>query len=290
MKKLIPIIIVLLGIALFVRAKPITGDSLTRKQFIKKQTVYADSLNKKALQLAVTGAGSKDLNEAIELIMKGLHTYSRYHDSIGLRQTFDHLSLVYRLQKKHIQAKWFAIQANSMARDMQDTLNIIQTLLNLSAIKTHIKDYDLAKRDLNEALKLAKQQPKVDLQIDVQRGIALFYTAEGDANRSSAAMDSILFLKDSVAKVEENQKLTAIKKQYQQIQLKQQFLMQQKQNASRVESVQLKKIVDEKNAVAIITLSVTAAIVLIITLFYLKRKRRRRKKRKPYPITLPQRR
>jgi tetratricopeptide (TPR) repeat protein len=281
MKKLFAILFILLGIApSLLHARAINADSLTRKQFIKSKTVYADSLNSQALQLAVADAGPKELNEAINLIMKGLHIYSRYRDSTGLRQTFDHLSMVYRLQKKHIQAKWFAIQANSMARDMRDTLNIVQTLLNLSAIKTDIKDYDLAKRDLNEALQMAKQQARVGLQIDVQKGIVSFYTSKGDVKKSASAMDRILVLKDSVANGEENRKLVAFKKQYHQMQFKQQLLVQQKQNALRIESVQLKKIVDQKNAVAVITLAVTALIVFALAIFYLKRKRRRRRKRR----------
>ena len=181
-------------------AHPGTTDSLTREQFIHSQTVKSDTLNQMALQLAVPGASAKDLNEAINLIMKGLHTYSRFRDSTGLRETFDHLAFVYHLQKKYVQAKWFYIQSNSLAREMRDTANIIHSLIALSSVKADIKDFEMANKDLNEALSLAKTQPGIDPEIEVQNRIAAYYTEREIPKKIAAALSRIAFLKDSVAK------------------------------------------------------------------------------------------
>ncbi len=171
---------------------------LARAIFLKGQTVKADSLNKVALKLAQPNASAADLNKAIENIMAGLHTYSKFRDTVGLRETFDHLALVYHLQKKYTQAKWFFIQSNTLSRDGHDTINVITSLINLASIKDDIRDFSMAKRDLNEALLLAKTRPEIDEQIDVQKALAEYYAKKGDAPAANMALNRINYLKDSV--------------------------------------------------------------------------------------------
>jgi tetratricopeptide (TPR) repeat protein len=173
-------------------------DTLTRAQFINSQTIKSDTLNQMALKLAIPGASNHDLNEAINLIMKGLHNYSRFRDSVGLRQTFDNLAFVYHLQKKHVQAKWFYIQSNTLARQMSDTANIIHSLLALSSVKADIKDYAMANRDLQEAKALSRSQKGIDAQIEVQNTLATYYTNKGDTKKAALATERIAFIKDSV--------------------------------------------------------------------------------------------
>ncbi|WP_448698720.1 hypothetical protein ACFGVR_17825 [Mucilaginibacter sp. AW1-3] len=174
---------------------------IARKIFIKSQTIKADSLNELALQLAAPGASSADLNKAIEHIMTGLHIYSKFSDSVGLRETFDHLGLVYHLQKKYTQAKWFILQSSAISREKKDTLNIIASLLTLASVKEDIKDFSLAKRDLDEALALAKTQPQINQQVEVLKTLAAYYTQKGDASQAQAALNRITFLRDSVTNI-----------------------------------------------------------------------------------------
>src|ERR1700754_4256551 len=103
-------------------------------------------------------------NEAIASTLSAIHYYSKYDDTTGLRQSFDVLATIYHAQHKYVQAKWFSIQSNSLSRAKNDNLNIIASLLELSSIKTDIKDYTLAMRDLNEALALSSQNkmPKLE--------------------------------------------------------------------------------------------------------------------------------
>ncbi|MEO6521090.1 MAG: hypothetical protein ABIN91_05400 [Mucilaginibacter sp.] len=199
MIKTFPILLLML-ISTGLFAQQATTDTLTREQYVKAFTVKSDSLNQTALKLAVPGASAKDLNEAISLIMKGLHTYSRFRDSTGLRETFDHLAFVYHLQKKYVQAKWFYIQSNSLAREMRDTANIIHSLISLSSVKSDIKDFEMANKDLSEALNLAKTQPGIDAEIEVQNRIAAYYNEREIPKKIAAALSRIAFLKDSVAK------------------------------------------------------------------------------------------
>jgi len=201
-KKSLTLIIALLCTAMLAYSRT-SNDTvqLTRTAYIKNFTVKADSLNNAALKLAQPGASLADLSKAIDHIMAGLHIYSKFRDSAGLRQTFDNLGLVYHLQKKYTQAKWFILQSNEISREKHDTLNIIASLLTLASVKQDIKDFNLAKRDLDEALSLAKTQPQIDQQISVQRALAQYYTKKGDKPQVAMALNRIKFLNDSVARV-----------------------------------------------------------------------------------------
>src|SRR6187402_2543586 len=93
-------------------------------------------------------------NEAVNYTMLALHGYSKYNDTLGMRTCFNNLAKVYRSQRKFSQAKWFILQSNTISRTLNDSPNIITSLLELANIKMDIKDYSLAMRDLNEALQL----------------------------------------------------------------------------------------------------------------------------------------
>lgn len=250
-------------------------ESLTRAEFIRSQTVKADTLNEIALKLATPGASSADLNEAIRYIMQGLHVYSKFRDSTGLRETFDHLAMVYHLQKKYVQAKWFYIQSNSLSRDMKDTINIIHSLVNLSSVKTDIKDYPMAQRDLTEALSLAKNKAGIELQIDVDNNYARFYTKKGELKRAEAFVTRVGFLKDSVSKA----KLLALRQQQDQQQMEKQQIVAQKEAALQREELELQKIAIQKNRIVMIA----AIIIIFLTGFclklYFKRKRKNNTRR-----------
>ena len=193
----------------FTAQLPADSTAVKRAAFIKSQTTKSDSVNALALKLATPTAPSSDLNRAIELIMSGLHTYSKFRDSVGLRETFDNLGFVYHLQKKYTQAKWFILQSNTLSREKNDTLGIINSLITLASVKEDIKDYSLAKSDLNEALSLAKTRPGITQQIKVQSALADYYIKKGDPSRSVLAFNRIAFLKDSVVSWQKNQKIVA---------------------------------------------------------------------------------
>ncbi len=173
---------------------------IKRAEFLKTQTIKSDSLNREALKLARPNASNADLNQAIDDIMKGLHVYSKFRDTAGLVQTFDNLALVYHLQKKYTQAKWFNLQSNGLSRDGHDTAGIIHSLINLASVKQDIKDFALAKKDLDEALALAKTQHKRDAEINTEKALSVYYTKMGDSKNSVMALNRARFLIDTTAK------------------------------------------------------------------------------------------
>jgi tetratricopeptide (TPR) repeat protein len=153
-------------------------------------------------------------NEALSYIMKALHRYSKYNDTTGLRICFDNLTKVYFAQKKYAQAKWFILQSNTISRIKKDTSNIITSLVTLSAIKSDIKDYPLAMRDLNEALQLsvANHTPKV--QSEVLRHFAMLYSRLRDYPKEELILKKRDSLEDSIRKDEYAKTLAKVNEQH----------------------------------------------------------------------------
>jgi hypothetical protein len=144
-------------------------------------------------------------NEAINYTILAMRKYSKYHDTIGMRNSFDNLVKVYRAQKKFSQAKWFVLQSNTLSRAINDVPNIISSLLQLAAIKSDIKDYSLAMRDLNEALKLSSNNHYAKTEANVQENYAMLYSKMKNHSKEAAALKRRDFINDSISKAEKTQ-------------------------------------------------------------------------------------
>jgi tetratricopeptide (TPR) repeat protein len=141
--------------------------------------------------------------QALNYSYLALHLYSDLTDTAGLRTTFNSLAKVYRSQKKYPQAKWFILQSNSLSRATNDIPNIMASLIVLANIKMEIKDYSLAMRDLDEALKLSvvNHQPKVESR--VQESYVLLYTHLKNYTKADIASKRHDFIEDSLLKGQE---------------------------------------------------------------------------------------
>ncbi len=169
-------------------------------------------------------------NAAIKNTLSALHYFSKYDDSTGLRKSFDQLSSIYHAQHKYSPAKWFILQSNKISREQNDTTNVINSLIELSSIKTDIKDYTLAMKDLNEALSLAASRYPVQ-ESEVQLHYAMLYNVLKNYQKAAIALkrhkaidDSLrraqarsaaqLAAKDSLQQVKKKRSLASSKKHY----------------------------------------------------------------------------
>ncbi|MBS1521662.1 MAG: hypothetical protein JST50_11740 [Bacteroidetes bacterium] len=150
-------------------------------------------------------------NEAISNTLSAIHHYSKYDDSVGLRNSFDVLAKVYHTQHKYIQAKWFIIQSNSISRILNDNPNIIASLLEMASIKADIKDYKLAVHDLNEALSISSKNHMPKQEADVQLHYALFYNVTKNTEKAAAAMKRYAAINDSIKRDNEARTLAKLK-------------------------------------------------------------------------------
>jgi tetratricopeptide (TPR) repeat protein len=142
-------------------------------------------------------------DKALELTMQALHYYSKYNDTSGMRISFYNMAKVYHAERKYTQAKWFILQADNFSRAKNDVPNLINSLLELASIKSDIKDYDLAMRDLNEALTLSVNNHYSRNESAVQENLAILYTRTQDYDKAAAALKRHNFIDDSIRKSEE---------------------------------------------------------------------------------------
>jgi len=169
------------------------SDSSKAAEFAQKAGEYLhyDTISNKKEKLAAE-------NEAITYTLKAIHYYSRCDDTTGLRTSFDILAKVYRSEKKYVQAKWFILQSNTISRVKNDVPNIITSLLLLASIKTDIKDYNLAMRDLNEAMKLADSSREPKTAAMVQLGFVMLYNNMKNYGKADIALKRYNFINDSL--------------------------------------------------------------------------------------------
>ncbi|QHS57431.1 hypothetical protein GWR56_18475 [Mucilaginibacter sp. 14171R-50] len=125
--------------------------------------------------------------EAIHYTLLALHNYSYYEDTTGIRSSFDDLARVYVAQKKYSEAKWFTLQSNKISRQKKDIANIVSSLVRLSAIKMELKEYKMAMRDLNEALKWSTVNKMPALEAVVQQNYAYLYNRLKDYEKGDIA-------------------------------------------------------------------------------------------------------
>jgi tetratricopeptide (TPR) repeat protein len=104
----------------------------------------------------------------------------------GRIECFDVLGNVYFDQKRYSEAKWFFIQANTQSKALNDTEGAIYSLVNLAKVKAQIGDLALAKKDIEEAQKLAKRRNSLQLLSRVKDGLAFVQDKAG--NREQALM------------------------------------------------------------------------------------------------------
>ncbi|MDF2431107.1 MAG: hypothetical protein JWP44_738 [Mucilaginibacter sp.] len=153
-------------------------------------------------------------NKVLNNTMMALHQYSLFNDTTGLRICFETLTKVYYAQKKYSQAKWFILQANTLARAKNDVPNIISSLLTLAAIKSDIKDYKLAMSDLNEALQLSTLNHNTETELNVLKSLAMLYSRLKDYPKEALILKKRDSIEESIRK-EEAGRLMAINLQAQ---------------------------------------------------------------------------
>jgi hypothetical protein len=175
-----------------------TIDSLKGPMYtqIASQYLKYDTISNKKIRLEYQEA-------AISNTLSALHYYSKYHDTTGLRICFNNLAHVYRAQKKYPQAKWFVLQSNSISRAQNDNQNIITSLLELASIKSDIKDYTLAMRDLNEALVLSSKNHYPQQESQVQLNYAMLYNNMKNPAKAAIALKRHGDIDDSIKRAEE---------------------------------------------------------------------------------------
>ena len=82
---------------------------------------------------------------------------------------FSSLGRMYIRQKRYSEAKWYLLQSNNISRRQNDDKLTVSNLIDLAVAKTHIGDYKLAEKDLDEARQLAVLKGYTDDVAEIDR-------------------------------------------------------------------------------------------------------------------------
>jgi tetratricopeptide (TPR) repeat protein len=156
---------------------------------------------------------SNHQTQALNYTMQALHQYSLYNDTSGMRITFDALAKIYVAQRKYSQAKWFILQSNTLSRVKNDVPNTIASLVALASVKSEIKDYDLAMRDLNEALQLSQTNHMQKTEAEVLRNFGMLYSRLKNYDKEAVVLKKRDSIEASIQKAQDAAALAKLKTQ-----------------------------------------------------------------------------
>jgi hypothetical protein len=152
-----------------------------------------------------------DATLAGNYVLKAIQISKKYDDTVATRNNFDRLGRAYVMQNKFTEAKWYFLQSNCISRDRHDVTHIINGLLELAEVKSFIKDYALAQKDLQEAIVLSKYSYNMPLQIEVERKLAALYDRAGKLKEAKAMVQHYTLLAENLKKAKAQQLILAEK-------------------------------------------------------------------------------
>lgn len=124
--------------------------------------------------------------------------YYKLNDKIGAIKCYDQLAIIYQSQKRFSEAKWFFIQSTLLARKINHSPSLVNSLIHLAHVKMAIGDFTLALNDMKEAEQLAVQnQFKLQL-IEINKDLNELYTKLGDLNAANLALSQYTQLKQEI--------------------------------------------------------------------------------------------
>ncbi|HEY0667437.1 MAG TPA: tetratricopeptide repeat protein, partial [Sphingobacteriaceae bacterium] len=132
------------------------------------------------------------------VLKKALPLFTRQGNRQGRINSFQALADVYHQQNRYSEAKWFYIQANTLARKANDKNNIISSLINLAKIKYAIGHYPLALKDYKEAELLASKNKNIGKLVEVKSGLGDLYYKMGNLIAAGKEIDEYTKLKLSI--------------------------------------------------------------------------------------------
>lgn len=134
------------------------------------------------------------LNKALPLFCYKLQ------DRVGAMKCYDLMAEIFQSQKRYSEAKWFCIQSNMVARKINNTSGIVNSLVSLAHVKMSIGDHHLALSDFREAERLSISNKYQYKLVEIKNDLSKVYTAMGNTTAASSALNEFTVLKDAILK------------------------------------------------------------------------------------------
>lgn len=121
--------------------------------------------------------------------------YYKLNDKVGAIKCYNQLAFLYQRQKRFSEAKWFYVQSNILARKINHTPSVVNSLIKLANVKMAIGDWQLALNDLKEAEELSVQNGYKFPLIEIKKDLFELYTKKGDLNAANLYISQFSDLK-----------------------------------------------------------------------------------------------
>ncbi len=169
----------------FTKAEKFYKEAFKRYQTLKQPKVMIDILiklsdNELALEQYLSAENS--------ILKKALLLSYQIHYTKGELKCYEQLGKIYHQRKMYTQAKWFFIQANTLAYALNFKEEVISTRIQLAKVKNDIGDYYLALDDLNVAKKALNATNKSPLyHLDIYKTLIKTYNGLGNKPKANNA-------------------------------------------------------------------------------------------------------
>lgn len=152
------------------------------------------------MNLADIWSSQKKFKEAETLIMGKLLAlnYYKLKDYVSTIRCYAQLAQIYQQQKRFSEAKWFYIQSNMLARKINNTPGIVNSLVNLAHVKMSIGDHALALKDFREAERLSISNKYSYQLVGIKNDLSRVYAMLGNKTASNSALSEFTVLKDAL--------------------------------------------------------------------------------------------
>ena len=132
------------------------------------------------------------------VLKKAFPVFQRMGNKTGRLSCFEHLAEIYHLQNRLSEAKWFCLQANTLAAKLHNLPAQVSSLMKVARIKNEIGDTEMALNDYKTAERLARQNSFTAKLVEIKSDIVEIYRKKGNYNAAGTELDEYNRLKNSL--------------------------------------------------------------------------------------------
>ena len=126
--------------------------------------------------------------------------FTRLGNKAGRLKSFQSLAKIYYAQQKFSEAKWFFIQAQTLAAKLEDKEALISAHIQLAAVKNALGEHEMALEDYRKAESLAMENHYQVKLIEIKADMGETYNLLGNYLAAGNALDEYSRLRESLLK------------------------------------------------------------------------------------------
>ena len=134
------------------------------------------------------------------VLKKALPMFTRLGNKAGRLKSFQSLAKIYYAQQKFSEAKWFFIQAQTLAAKLEDKEALISAHIQLAAVKNALGEHEMALEDYRKAESLAMENHYQVKLIEIKADMGETYNLLGNYLAAGNALDEYSRLRESLLK------------------------------------------------------------------------------------------